>query len=56
LWGDGKGHFTPLLASQTGFILRGAVRDIKKVGNYIVVSSNNAPLQVFEVKRTKKVK
>jgi enediyne biosynthesis protein E4 len=56
LWGDGKGHFTPLLASQTGFILRGGVRDIKKVGNYIVVSSNNAPLQIFDVKRTKKVK
>jgi enediyne biosynthesis protein E4 len=56
LWGNGKGSFTPLSPSNTGFILRGAVRDIKKVGNYIVVASNNAPLQVFEVKRKKKVK
>jgi enediyne biosynthesis protein E4 len=55
LWGNGKGKFTPLAPTQTGFILRGAVRDIKKVGNYIVVSSHNAPLQVFDVKRKKKV-
>jgi enediyne biosynthesis protein E4 len=50
LKGDGKGNFTPLSPSQTGFILRGAVRDIKKVGKYIVVSANNAPLQVFKMK------
>ena len=56
LRGDGKGNFTPLLPSQTGFILRGAVRDIKKVGKYIVVSANNAPLQVFEVKPRKEDK
>ena len=53
LWGNGRGNFTPLLPSKTGFILRGAVRDIKKVGNYIVVASNNAPLQIFEVKQKK---
>ena len=47
LRGDGKGNFTPLLPSKTGFILRGAVRDIKKVGKYIVVSANNAPLQEY---------
>jgi enediyne biosynthesis protein E4 len=55
LWGNGKGKFTPLAPTQTGFILRGAVRDIKKVGNYIVVSSNNAPLKIFDLKRKKKV-
>ena len=54
LWGNGKGSFTPLLPPQTGFILRGAVSDIKKVGNYIVVASSNAPIQIFEVKRKKK--
>ncbi len=60
LWGNGQGGFTPLLPAQTGFILsaetpmeRGAVRDIKKVGNHIVVASNNAPLQIFEVKQKK---
>jgi enediyne biosynthesis protein E4 len=56
LRGDSKGNFTPLLPSQTGFILRGAVRDIKKVGKYIVVSANNAPLQIFEIKREKESK
>ena len=49
LRGDGKGSFIPIPPAQSSFILRGAVRDIKKVGNYIVVASNNAPLQFFTV-------
>ncbi len=52
--GDGKGNFKSLPPSQTGFILRGAIRDIKKVGDKILVASNNEPLQAFEVKRKKK--
>ena len=56
LRGDGKGNFTPLSAIQTGFVLRGAVRDIKKVGDKIVVAANNRPLQIFEIKKTKKEK
>ena len=55
LRGDGKGNFTPLSPLQTGFVLRGAVRDIKKVGDKIIVAANNEPLQVFEVKKKAKM-
>jgi enediyne biosynthesis protein E4 len=51
LRGDGKGNFKPVNPNETGFVLRGAVRDIKKVGKYIVVSKNNAAMQVFELKK-----
>ena len=56
LRGDGRGNFTPIQPTQSGFILRGAVRDIKKVGSKIVVVANNETLQVFEVKKIKKDK
>ena len=51
LRGDGKGNFKPVNPNETGFVLRGAVRDIKKVGKYVVVAKNNAALQVFELKK-----
>jgi enediyne biosynthesis protein E4 len=51
LRGDGKGNFKPVNPNETGFVLHGAVRDIKKVGKYIVVAKNNAALQVFELKK-----
>ena len=56
LRGDGNGNWTPLSPLQTGFVLRGAVRDIKKVGNKIVIAANNKPLQIFEIKKLKKEK
>jgi enediyne biosynthesis protein E4 len=51
LRGDGKGNFKPVNPNETGFVLRGAVRDIKKIGKYIVVAKNNAAMQVFELKK-----
>jgi enediyne biosynthesis protein E4 len=45
--------FVALLPTQTGFILSGEVRDIKKVktakGNLLVVSRNSQTPQVFEM-------
>jgi enediyne biosynthesis protein E4 len=55
LKGNGRGDFTTVPTNKTNFILKGAVRDMKKVGDYIIVSANNAPLQIFELK-TKKQK
>ena len=54
LKGDGVGNFTPQNALETNFILRGAVRDIKRVGNMIFVAANGQPLQVFELKKREK--
>ena len=54
LKGDGRGGFTTIPTNQTGFVLKGAVQDMKKVGDYIIVSANNAPLQIFELKKMKK--
>jgi hypothetical protein len=49
LRGDGKGHFTPLRAIDSGFFVPGEARDIRKVhtrnGDIFVVSrSNDRPL------------
>ena len=47
LQGDGTGQFA--VVKQSGFFVRGEVRDIEKLGaNLLLVSRNNAPLQVFE--------
>ena len=54
LRGDGKGNFRTINPLETGWILRGAVRDIKKIGNWIIVAANNENVQVFEIKKTKK--
>jgi enediyne biosynthesis protein E4 len=49
LRGKGNGVFETLDPNKTGFVLKNAVRDIKKIDNFIVVASHSAPLQVFKV-------
>lgn len=54
LRGDGKGGFVAMPAGQSGFRLRGAVRDLKmirKTGNRysILAAINNGPAQEFEL-------
>ncbi len=47
LEGDETGQFA--VVKRSGFFVRGEVRDIEKLGaNLLLVSKNNAPLQVFE--------
>jgi hypothetical protein len=50
LRGDGSGNFATLNNQKTGWQLRGAVRDIRRVGNHFIVAFNNSALQVFELK------
>jgi hypothetical protein len=56
LRGDGKGRFTPVLPTESGFLLEGEVRDIKALdtprGPLWLVARNNAPLQLFERAKT----
>jgi len=45
LRGDGKGQFTPVRATQSGFLVHGQARDIQRVrtrrGDLYVVTRNN---------------
>ena len=51
LKGDGKGNFTPQLPGQSGFFVKGEVRDIVsiKIGEQkgILIAKNNNYLQLF---------
>jgi hypothetical protein len=51
LRGDGKGHFTPVLTRESGFLVPGQARDIQRVrtrkGSIYVVSRNNDRPLVF---------
>ncbi|MFN7119089.1 MAG: VCBS repeat-containing protein [Saprospiraceae bacterium] len=53
LQGDGKGGFQPLSAAESGFQVKGEVRDIMtiKIGNrrHVIIARNNAPLEIFAV-------
>ncbi|HKC80497.1 MAG TPA: VCBS repeat-containing protein, partial [Gemmatimonadaceae bacterium] len=49
LRGDGKGHFTPVLTRESGFLVPGQARDIQRVRTrngtiYIVSRNNDRPL------------
>jgi hypothetical protein len=49
LRGDGKGHFTPLRTTESGFFVPGQARDIERVhtangDRYIVTRNNDRPL------------
>jgi hypothetical protein len=49
LRGDGTGHFTPVPAAQSGFLVRGQARDIQRVRTrwgdlYVVTRNNDRPL------------
>lgn len=54
LYGDGTGNFKAEWPWQTGFYLKGQVRDIKTIktkhGEYIFVARNNNSMQIFRVK------
>ena len=49
LRGDGRGGFTPLPAAESGFLVRGQVRDIQRIRTrtgalYVVMRNNDRPL------------
>lgn len=52
LLGDGKGNFRNVPAKESGFRVKGEVRDMMEVktakGNILVVAKSNAPMQVFK--------
>ena len=58
LWlqGDGQGGFTPRPAAQSGFFIRGEIRDLATVrsGNkrLVLAARNNAALQFFQYGKT----
>jgi hypothetical protein len=52
LRGDGSGHFTPVPARESGFLVSGEARDVERLtstryGRLIVVARNDAPAQIF---------
>jgi hypothetical protein len=57
LWlrGDGRGHFTPVPAGESGFLAPGDVRGLALVktpaGNAVVVANNSDSLQAFLIRR-----
>ena len=48
LKGDGKGGFAPMHFQKSGWALRGSIKDIQKVGKYVVSSANEGWLQIFQ--------
>jgi hypothetical protein len=52
LKGDGKGNFISVHANQSGFFLKGAVRDIitikSKKKNLVIVARNNDQPKIFQ--------
>jgi enediyne biosynthesis protein E4 len=52
LKGDGKGNFVSIHGSQSGFFLKGAVRDIitikNKNKNLVIAARNNDQPKIFE--------
>ena len=57
LRGDGKGHFTPVRVSQSGFFVPGQSRDIARVrtprGDLFVVARNNDRPLIFRLEQGK---
>ena len=55
LTGDGTGSFTNVPARESGFRLKGEIRDIMEINvasrRLILVARNNAPVQVFSLVR-----
>jgi enediyne biosynthesis protein E4 len=50
LIGRKEGGFSYLTPSKSGLFVNGEVRDIKKVGNYLIVAINNQPLKIFSAR------
>ena len=47
LLGSEENAFAYLAPSESGLFINGEVRDIKKVGNYLIAAVNNQPLKIF---------
>ncbi len=47
LLGDGKGNFTFLPPAQSGLTVRGDVRSIEYINNYLFFGINNQPVKVY---------
>ncbi|MEM9884979.1 MAG: VCBS repeat-containing protein, partial [Bacteroidota bacterium] len=47
LKGDGRGNFTSISAKESGFSVKGEIRDMELVGNLVLVGKNNKKLEVF---------
>ena len=50
LMGNGKGGFTVSENRNNKLFLKGAVRDIKKIGNHVAVAYNNAAMEFWNMK------
>jgi enediyne biosynthesis protein E4 len=52
LKGDGKGNFKAVKGNESGFFLKGAVRDImsikSKKKNLVIVARNNDQIKIFQ--------
>ena len=52
LKGDGKGNFLTIPSAQSGFFIKGAVRDMltikSKKKNLLLVARNNEPIKIFQ--------
>ena len=46
--GDGEGNFDSLSPIQSGFFANSDVKDIKSIGNYILVASNDSKVFFFK--------
>jgi len=55
LKGDGKGNFQPLSAAQSGFFVKGEIRDMIPIQigkrSMVIVAKNNAPVEIFEIQK-----
>lgn len=55
LKGDGKGGFQPISAAQSGFSVKGEIRDMIsiKIGGrpHVIIAKNNAPVEIFEMQK-----
>jgi hypothetical protein len=61
LHGDGKGHYTPVRATDSGFSVTGQVRDIERVrtatgDKYLVARNNDRPLLFRSAERQSRAK
>ncbi|MBN4072553.1 VCBS repeat-containing protein [Crocinitomix catalasitica] len=50
LLGDGQGGFSALAPQESGFLVRNDARDIIRLGDLFVISSNLSPLKIFRYK------
>ena len=53
--GDGKGNFTYLTQDQSGLSVKGDVRGVQIINDYLLIAINSRPLQVYSLKRKKNI-